>query len=456
VTPADRAPTLPEVPPFHGEWSGANSPLEHSPPVAAGVHWASAGRRITLVGSAVGGLEAATADTLRLESGPLVFPTGAALEALSLHATPSEVWRVFRETEQRCEERWLSALDHGVAFRELDVPDSVAFEQTWNVRAAGSTLAATVDPDGRVAIVAAQAAGPRILLALDNGRIESAEAEPGAAGLRVSGRGRVRLMVVAGADGVDLERGLQAVARRGFTGLRAQRLQHERLLREYGSGLSTPSERLDTAFEWARVRADEMVRADRSVTAAEALLAVGSRDGARELLKAGCPALAAAWTAWTGEQAPGADRAGSLAPTAASRSSEQVVSAADPALESADGAADLPPDLLLSWVTGSLWGIVADAPRGAVSLAPRLPPGWTRMALSRIRVGGSAIDCAIRAREGGLTARVRRVSGPPLTVTLVAPGTAAQGISVDGIELAGGRARFDAVGEHEVIFGPAS
>ena len=348
------------------------------------------------------------------------------------------------------------ALDHAVAFRELDVPDSVAFEQAWNVRAAGLTLAATVDPGGRVAIVAAQPAGPRILLALDNGRIESADAEPGAAGLRVSGRGRVRLMVVAGADGVDLERGLQTVARRGFTGLRAQRLQHERLLREYGSGLSTPSERLDIAFEWAKVRADEMVRAGRSIAAAEALLAVGSRDGGRELLKAGCPALAAAWTAWTGEQAPDAHGDGSPAPSGPAGSSRPSVSAADPALESADRAADLPPDLLLGWVTGSLWGIVADAPRGAVSLAPRLPPGWTRMALSRIRVGGSAIDCAVRAREGGLTVRVRRVSGPPLTVTLVTPGSAAQEISVDGIELAGGRARFDAVGEHEAIFGPAS
>jgi len=339
-----------------------------------------------------------------------------------------------------------------VAFRELDVPDSVAFEQTWNVRAAGSPLASAIDPAGRVAIVAAQAAGPTMLLALDNGRIESAEAEPGAAALRVSGRGRVRLMVVAGVDGADLERGLQAVARRGFTGLRAQRLQHERLLRDYGSGLSTPSERLDIAFEWARVRADEMVRAGRSVAAAEALLAVGSRDGARDLLRAGCPALAAAWTAWTGEQAPGPDVADSLAPSAPSGPS---LPPAGPALESPDRAVDLAPDLLLRWVTGSLWGIVADAPGGAVSLAPRLPPGWTRMALSRIRVGGSAIDCVLRAREGGLTARVRRASGPPLTVTLVAPGITTPGISVDGIELAGGRARFDAVGEHEVIFGPA-
>jgi hypothetical protein len=257
-------------------------------------------------------------------------------------------------------------------------------------------------------------------------------------------------MVVAGADGDDLERGLQVIARRGFTGLRAQRLQHERLLREYGSGLLTPSQRLDTAFEWAKVGADEMVRAGRSVAAAEALLAVGSRDGARELLKAGCPPLAAAWSAWTGEQAPGPDGVASPAGSAG-----RSVMAAD-RLESADRAVDLPPDLLLRWVTGSLWGIVPNAPGGAVSLAPRLPPGWTRMALSRIRVGGSAIDCVIRARDDGLIARVRRASGPPLTVTLVAPGIAAQGINIDGIELAGGRARFDAVGEHEVNFGPAS
>lgn len=443
MTPADRAPAIPEVPPFHGEWSGSNSPLANSSPVEAGVHWTSAGRRIALTGSALAGLEAATSGPVRLESGALVFQAGPALEPVGLLATPSEVRRVFRGAAGRCEERWFAALDHAVAFRELDVPDTVSFEQSWQIRAIDSTLAAAIDPGGRVAIVAADAAGPRILLALDGGRLDSVEAEPGAVALRLIGSGRVRLMLIAGADGADFERTLRAVARRGFTGLRSQRMQHQRLLREYPSGLATPSERLDTAFEWAKVRADEMVRSSQNVAAAEALLAVGSRDGARELLKAGCPALAAPWMAWTGETMPGDGAAGAAgaawpAPGRSPRSPEE--------------AADLPPELLLRWVTAVLWGVAADAPSGAVSLAPRMPAGWTRMALSRIRIGPSTIDCEVRARGGGLIARVRRAGGPPLTVTLAPAGIVAQGISVDGVELAGGRARFEAIGEHEVVF----
>lgn len=74
------------------------------------------------------------------------------------------------------------------------------------------------------------------------------------------------------------------------------------------------------------------------------------------------------------------------------------------------------------------------------------------MALSRIRIGPSAIDCEVRARAGQLSARVRRAGGPPLTVTLAPAGIAARTISVDGVALGGGRARFEAVGEHEVVF----
>jgi hypothetical protein len=74
------------------------------------------------------------------------------------------------------------------------------------------------------------------------------------------------------------------------------------------------------------------------------------------------------------------------------------------------------------------------------------------MELSRIRVGSSAIDCEVRARPGRVAVRVRRASGSPLIVTLTPAGILSRGISVDGVELAGGRARFEAAGEHEVVF----
>jgi hypothetical protein len=375
-----------------------------------------------------------------------VFAAPPSPEPDRLLVTPSEVHRIFGGESERVAERWIAALELPVAFWELDAPDRLAFAKWWRIPAASRTTTTTIDPGGRVAIVAAGDGGPRVVFALDGGRLEPGPGGAGASAISVTGSGRVRLLIVIAADDADLDRTLQVVARRGFTGLRDQRLQHQRLLREYGAALSTPLAWLDSQFEWAKALADEEVRARRSVAAAEALLRVGLRDGARELLKAGCPALAEPWIAWTGDGASRGANAGAAV----------LPDAAGPSADAPEAAAELAPDRLLRWVTTTLWGIIADAPGQAVALAPRLPAGWTRMALARIRVGRSAIDCDLRARAATLIVRVRRSSGPPLTVTIAPAGIAAGGISVDGIELAGGRARFEAVGEHEAVFERAS
>jgi hypothetical protein len=414
--------------------------------VVAGVQGTSAGRRLTLTGSASAGLEEAASGLVRVLFEPLVVTAGTSLEPVTLIATPSEVRRIFRGDADRAEERWATALELPVAFRELDVPDTLAIEQTWRIAAGGQTLATTIDPARRSAVVAAGEDGPRIVVELDGGRLDPAESEGGEAALRMAGSGRTRLMLVIASGDEDLARTLELVARKGVAGLRAQRVQHERLLREYAAALSTPAPLLDSRFEWAKVLVDEEVRRTRSAAQAEALLSVGVRDAARELLNAGIGALAGPWRAWTGEAGShhGADAGAPPQP------------AADSPLGTPEAAATLPPAELLGWVVRTLWGIVPDAPGGAVSLAPQLPSGWTRMGLRRIRVGSSAIDCDMRRRAGRLAVRVRRASGPPLIVTLAPRGIASGGISLDGIELAGGRARFEAAGEHEAVFELAS
>jgi hypothetical protein len=445
VRPDDRALLIAGLP-THGEWSRPNSPLAKFCPGAAGVHWTSAARRITLTGSASTGLETAESGAVRLSSDAVVFAAPQPPEPDRLLVSPSEVQRIFRGDSERLVERWIAALEVPVAFWELDASDTLAFAKCWRIAAGGRAATTTIDPDGRVAIAAAGDSGPRVVFVVDGGRLMPGPAGPGPAAISVTGSGRVRLMIVIAAGDADLDRTLQVVARRGFTGLHAQRLQHERLLRDYGAALSTPLARLDSQFEWAKALSDEEVRARQSVAAAEALLGVGLRDGARELLKAGCEALAQAWSAWVGD----AGLAGAVAGPA------PLTPVFGPAADAPDAAAELAPDRLLRWVTTTLWGIVADAPGQAVSLAPRLPAGWTRMALARIRVGRSAIDCDLRVRAPTLIVRVRRASGPPLTVTLAPAGVATGGISVDGIELAGGRARFEAIGEHEAVFEQAS
>jgi hypothetical protein len=91
-----------------------------------------------------------------------------------------------------------------------------------------------------------------------------------------------------------------------------------------------------------------------------------------------------------------------------------------------------------------------DAPNGAVSLEPALPAGWSGMALRRLRVGRSTLDLRLRRRPDRLVLRVRKLTGPSLLLSVGLPGTPAESVSVDDVELAGPRARFEVAGEHEV------
>lgn len=58
--------------------------------------------------------------------------------------------------------------------------------------------------------------------------------------------------------------------------------------------------------------------------------------------------------------------------------------------------------IALHAVVDHLIGFAPDAPRGAVALAPRLPPGWDRMAWRGLRVGPVRLDVEVWA-EGGAT-----------------------------------------------------
>jgi hypothetical protein len=99
-----------------------------------------------------------------------------------------------------------------------------------------------------------------------------------------------------------------------------------------------------------------------------------------------------------------------------------------------------------------LWGVEPDAMAGAVGVTPWLPPDWADMALERLRIGRTSLTLDARRRPGGLVVRVRRTYGPRLHLRLGRAGAVPAAVTVDGTALGGAVARFDAEGEHEVVF----
>jgi hypothetical protein len=115
----------------------------------------------------------------------------------------------------------------------------------------------------------------------------------------------------------------------------------------------------------------------------------------------------------------------------------------------ADRSAVLP---VLDGVLRGLWALEPDATARSLHLGPRMPARWSVMALDRLRVGATVLDLELRRRRGDLVARVRRVGGPPLVLTVAPDPPPAGPTTVDDVELAGGRARFQVVDRHEIVF----
>lgn len=96
------------------------------------------------------------------------------------------------------------------------------------------------------------------------------------------------------------------------------------------------------------------------------------------------------------------------------------------------------------------WGLSADAPAGALHLAPMLEPGWTQMALLGIRIGTTSLDLRFQRTTSGFTLKASRSQGPRLRVTVWLEELSPTGIWIDEEPLGGQRAAFDLTGEHEV------
>ena len=245
-----------------------DSPLSIAFPREADVHWTSAGRRMTLTLSPGRGLERAMSDGRAVVEGSRVMAGGRTMDRGRLTATPVDARRTLGPG---IEERWLAALDLPILVWELDAAPGtgVALEaklgHEWAAadhmdpaELAGSDR----EPNAPATLRLATRAGRLLLVRCTGDESTLGIGSTGAVRLLAETRGPARLTLIAAEDAADLKRTLELLARKGLTGLRAQRSQHARLIRDYGVSISTPLPALDEAFEWAKLGADELVRAE--------------------------------------------------------------------------------------------------------------------------------------------------------------------------------------------------
>src|SRR4029450_11042132 len=64
--------------------------------------------------------------------------------------------------------------------------------------------------------------------------------------------------------------------------------------------------------------------------------------------------------------------------------------------------------MVLTPLLRGLLGVDVDVPKGRVTLAPHLPPGWDSVTVDTVPVGRGTISFTLRRMSGGMTAVVRR------------------------------------------------
>jgi hypothetical protein len=233
---------------------------------------------------------------------------------------------------------------------------------------------------------------------------------------------------------------------------------------------STGIPSLEAAFDWAKVRGDALLGgllretqpgADplpTIVSLAEGMLAAGLSEHARMLrrtpaLSEGEPGTAAArLDVWTGESELSAVPRDANQPILAERFLPAAFRA-PPVEEIASGAVDAGGiAALLTAAIGGLWGVLPDAPHGAVTLGPEAASLGSSAALSRLRIGRTVLDVRLRSRGEIVSVAVRRGAGPAIVVDCTLRGVPVAETLVDGEAMRGARGRFEVRDAHDVQF----
>lgn len=341
--------------------------------------------------------------------------------------------------------------------------------------------------DGARLLVMSPDAQARALFATRGGRF-TVEARPGGIQVRCHAAGHQTIVAIGALDQADLDRTLDHLARRGLAGLARQRTGHDEQVLRGGAALSAPDDAGAAArFEAAKLEADAMLvevpgigrapllraggagggpgvfETRHACRTALGLLAAGLRDPARDTLRflARCaggraPAEVSLGGAVTEGGPEDAQHFVHLARrhfawTADASLRDELSDAVAMAGTFAGPAQGEGAGEELRAILEDEWGIDPDAPNGAVRVRPRLPAGWGRAGLSRLRIGRTILELRFRRRSAVIQLAVRKVMGPAIAVDCEFPGVPVDAAELDGVALGSGRARFEATGDHELI-----
>lgn len=384
-----------DFPALAGPWPPSASPLVR----VASEEWSLSGRRISIEAGIDEGVARIAARTGAISLGVTRATGNSMMRHRSARVMPDQCVVESSAEGGVVVERWVAALELPVAAWEIAAPPGCEIRAGVIARAVA---------DNQRSVIEWAVREDREFAALVDGASSACIRTMGGE-IRAMGGGRLSIDAVGGAadpmrmlfalseNAADLARTIDLVQRRGLPGLLSQRAQHARLLADYGVAIETPEPGIAAAFEWAKVDAD-------------------AADGF-----------------------PPAD-----VPDDGPAALDLLRRAARGPTQAAAG------DVLRAGL--ALWGVAPDAAGAGVTIRPWLPPEWSAMALRRLRTGPTAIDCEIRRRPGRIVARIARVSGPPLVVTVQPRDVFIAAITIDDAALGGDRARFVAEQRHEVIF----
>lgn len=448
------------------DWPPSTSPLLTEFSSREDNTWSLSGRRAEILGTGRSGVGQIRVRPWSVVREVRLEVNGVAPVQLSLKVAPDEVVRVLSAGEVQLTERITTALDHPLIFWSIVADAPVSIRLSWltdldNEDSAGISLIQMVaeepPPTESHLRVGREERAPRFQVQPIAGIAGITGISADSLGFEVRSDRILRVVLAAGADDAELDRAMDALRRRKLRAFRQDRILHSRRIEDRLVSLVSPDASFDRAFGWAKVRLDGMLEARphagrhvarNAVRVAQATLAMGDRDLARDVLRSlrlsqgdprrELPQLVDWYTRWTGEMLP------------------------DEASPSGGANAELPFDLtalqrdpaetVLGVIEG-IWGIRPDAIRGELRLMPALPRQWNEMTLQRLRVGATTLDLRLRRRAERTVIAVRRSAGPPLKLRLGLRDRVGHGpVTVDEVELSGPEIVFTTGEENEVTF----
>lgn len=310
---------VPDLPAPAGPWPDNASPLVIALPESAPQSWRFTGRRASLAGGNVRGLQEIWIHPVAVARDVAASVSGTPLTESTTRLFPTEVVRCSQVGESTVTERWTAALEHPVVVWQVEGGGEAAIHLEWTTdlrrawpypAGAGGDLELIVAPGGHHAALRAVGDPFQLVIDAEGGTLEAAPTQGPAVRFSLRGTGRCRVRFTGVADAGDLERTRVMLARRGWAGVCKQRADHARELATYATSIETPEPALSAAFEWAKLEMDgglagvpgvgrclatAPAKADRPGGAwfdgvagarrAIAQLAAGDRNGPRDTLK---------------------------------------------------------------------------------------------------------------------------------------------------------------------------